>query len=221
MKKYISAIIIAIGIFGGTATGLWLSGRSGSIVDAFRSKPALTLKNAPAGAPDPAIKGSDAAPVTIEEFADFQCEPCRHMRPEIKKVEAEYGDRVKVVFRQYPLEMHPNAVPAAKAAESAGKQGHFWEMHDMLYEKQSEWEDLDNPVDKFKEYAADLKLDMDRFVADMSSTEIADRIAADQKRGDAAGVEGTPTLFVNGTAITDDGLTPEGIRSVINGALAK
>src|SRR5947209_2068395 len=130
MKTYISAIIIAIGVFGGTATGLWLSGR-GSVIDAFKWKSPATLKNASAGAPDPFAKGGQTAPVTIEEFADFQCNPCRQMRLELKKIESEYGDRVQLVFRHYPLEMHPNAVPAAKAAESAGRQGHFWEMYDI------------------------------------------------------------------------------------------
>jgi protein-disulfide isomerase len=219
MKRYVSAIVIAIGVFGGTATGLWLSGR-GSVVDLFRSKPSLTLKNAVPGAADPYIKGNTSAPVTIEEFADFQCGPCRHMHSELVKVEAQYGDRLRMIFRHYPLEdIHPNAIAASRAAESAGRQGKFWEMHDMLYEKQSEWEDADNPVDKFKSYAATLNLDTAKFVADMNNANVDQRVSIDKKRGDSAGVEGTPTLFINGTALTDDDATPEGIRKAIDTAM--
>ena len=220
MKTYLSAIIIAIGLFGGTAMGLWLSGR-GSMLEIFRSKPTLGTNNASPGAPAPYAKGSEAAPVTMEEFADFQCSPCRQMHSQIRKIAADYGDRLRIVFRNFPLEMHPNALAAAKAAESAGRQGRFWEMHDMLFEKQSEWEDRDAPTEKFKEYAAVLRLDLQKFNADMASDEITQRITADQKRGESAGVDGTPTLFVNGVAVPEESFSPDGIRKLIDAAASR
>ena len=93
-----------------------------------------------AGAEPPHVRGVESAPVTLEEFGDFECPPCGGLYPILKDIEREYGDRLRVVFRQYPLsQIHKHAYDAARAAEAAGVQGKFWEMHDLLYEKQSEW----------------------------------------------------------------------------------
>src|SRR5436190_9982915 len=85
------------------------------------------------------IRGGATAPVTLEEYGDFQCQPCGRLYPVLKTLEQEYGDRLRIVFRHMPLNKHEHALLAARAAEAAGLQGRFWEMHDMLFENSPRW----------------------------------------------------------------------------------
>jgi protein-disulfide isomerase len=152
------------------------------------------------GAKPPHVKGSDSAPVTLEEFGDFQCPPCGLFYPQLKKLEADYGpDKLRVVFRQFPLpQIHKHAVIAAFAAEAAGFQGRFWEMYDKLYTDQATWSKAPDPRPFFLDYARDIGLDPGRFVQDMSSPEADSRLMFDRQRGMSLGVVGTPTIFLNG-----------------------
>ncbi len=148
------------------------------------------------------VRGKGGAKVTIVEFADFQCPACRAYEPLVRKVVEDNKDTVQLVFRNFPLtQIHPNALLAAKAAEAAGVQGKFWEMHDVLYDKQDEWSSALNARDKFMVYATTLGLDMTKFAQDLNSKEIEDKIRAEMKEGVALGVQGTPSFFVNGKKI--------------------
>ncbi len=139
------------------------------------------------------MRGSPMAQATIVEFSDFECPYCGRAYPILEEVLREFEGRVRVVFFNYPLSGHPHAMPAARAAVAAGNQGKFWEMHDQLFTHQRALEDED--IDG---YARDLGLDMERFHADLRSPETQRRIDADREVGRTVGVQGTPTIFVNG-----------------------
>lgn len=141
---------------------------------------------------DSPLLGSPMAPVTIYEFSDFQCPHCKTAAPALKKVVEESDGKAKLVFKQYPLPGHPRAREAARAAVAADKQGKFWEMHDLLFENQDELQ-----VANFDAYAKKLGLDVERFVADMKSKSTEKKIEADIAEGKAAGVDSTPSIYVN------------------------
>jgi protein-disulfide isomerase len=172
----------------------------------------------------PHFRGGANAPVTIEEFGDFQCIPCGNLFPKLKQTEADYGERLRLVFRHKPMFKHEHAVLAASAAEAAGLQGRFWEMHDLLFENSARWTKgvdkigpetspsrrLQSPLlampvevrDVFLRYAEILKLDVERFKTDMDSDEVKIRIGADQARADTLAIDRTPTLYINGQLLS-------------------
>jgi Na+:H+ antiporter, NhaA family len=131
--------------------------------------------------------------VTLVEFGDFECPFCADAYLSIKEVQSELGDRLRFVFRELPLPKHPHARTAALAAEAAGLQGRFWEMHDLLFEARGKLEPGD-----LTSYAQQIGLDLDRFVADMGSDELAQRVDEDVESAIASGVTGTPALYVDG-----------------------
>ena len=141
---------------------------------------------------DSPLLGSPMAPVTIYEFSDFQCPHCKMASPYLKKVVEESNGKVKLVFKQYPLKGHPKARVAAMAAVAAQKQGKFWEMHDLLCDKQDELQRAN-----FEDFAKKLGLDVAKFKADMASAETEKKVDADIAEGRAAGVDSTPSIFVN------------------------
>lgn len=152
------------------------------------------------------VKGNPESTVTFTEFADFQCPACKAFEPTLKKLEEEYGDRVKIVFKHFPLKaIHPNAFPSAVAAEAAGRQNKFWEYHDLLFEKQEEWSSAPNPRSKFVEYAKSLKLDTAQFEKDLDDNKLKTAVNVQADEGIRVGVSGTPTLFINGTPIDNPG----------------
>jgi len=172
------------------------------------------------GADPPHVRGNPNAPVTLEEFGDFQCPSCGSYYPELKKIETEYGDRLKVIFRELPLvPMHEHALLAAQAAEAAGLQGKFWEMHDKLYENQANWVSTKDMVPVFVDYAKQIGCNPDQFMKDLNGERTATRIFQDGKRAHAFGLKGTPSFFVNGREAKDDQWKPEGLRQMINEAL--
>jgi protein-disulfide isomerase len=125
-----------------------------------------------------------------------------------------------LIFREFPLQMHKYSFIAARAAEAAGAQGKFWEMHDMLYDNQKEWVEAPEPRDLFASYAARLGLDVQKFRADLDRPDLADRIVADTNRGNSLNVRGTPTVFINGRELMPGKLpTEEDIRREIDAAL--
>ena len=200
-------------------TGLYTAPGNSSPAPATNAALPRTSTSPMPGAAPARIRGDASAPVTLEEFGDFECPPCAALHPELKKIEAEFGPQLKVIFRHFPLaQMHKNAVAAARAAEAAGRQNRFWEMHDMLYENQNVWKnDADTRV-RFAGYAAALGLNVQQFQADMDAPAVMERVIADQMRGRSLGVEGTPTLFLNGRELDASVMTREGLRAQIQAA---
>jgi protein-disulfide isomerase len=142
-------------------------------------------------------RGPKDAPVEIVEFSDFQCPYCFHAHPTVNQVLAAYGDRLHFVYRHYPLSIHPNARAAAEAAACADEQGKFWPFHDDLFSDQSRMSDSD-----LKDRAAHVGVDAKRFNQCFESHKYKDQVEQDFKDGDEAGVNGTPSFFINGRLLT-------------------
>lgn len=151
-------------------------------------------------------KGNENATVVMEEYSDFQCPACAGTSAILKKVLEEYGDRVKLVYKNFPLvSIHPNSIPGARAAEAAGQQGKFWEMHDKLFESQSDWSNERDVIKKFEEYAKDLGLDVEKFKIDYNDKALLKKINTERAEAIALKLNATPTLFLNGEKIQNPG----------------
>jgi protein-disulfide isomerase len=160
-------------------------------------------------------KGPAKAPVTIVEFSDFECPYCGRAEAVVSQVLATYGDKVRLVYRDYPLPMHPSAPKAAEAAHCAADQGKYWEMHGKLFANQRGL-----AVEALKGYAGELGLDSAKFGACLDSGEKAKVVEAHRKAGDEAGVSGTPAFFVNGVLLS--GAQPfEAFKQLVDAELAK
>lgn len=140
--------------------------------------------------------GSKDAPVTIIEFGDIQCPACKQAQPIVEKILETNADKVYFIFYHYPLSIHKNSKIAAQAAEAAAAQEKFFEMIHIQYAKQAEWAERPNPREEFRKYATELGLNMDQFNKDME--DIQKPIEEDFALGNKAGVESTPTFFING-----------------------
>lgn len=151
-------------------------------------------------------KGGEEAGVVLVEYADFQCPACADYYVTTKRLSEEFGDDLKIVFRNLPLvTIHPNAFAAAQAAGAAGAQGKFWEMHDVLFEKQDEWESERDAKGKFSQYAQDLGLDMEQFESDFESDVVKDKINADLVLANQMKLNSTPSFTLNGVIIKTPG----------------
>src|SRR3989344_4656556 len=145
------------------------------------------------------IRGNAASSVTFIEYGDFQCPACAQYHPLVKRLKDEFGEKIAFGFRHFPLsQVHPNAKAAARAAEAAGAQGKFWEMHDILFERQTEWAPKPRPEATFVSYATELGINIDQFEADMDRDDLDDKIGTHYETGVASGVNSTPTFFLNG-----------------------
>src|SRR5574341_917265 len=148
----------------------------------------------PVGARDHAA-GPETAPLTLVEYGDFQCPHCRKAHPIVKAVQRQLGPQLRFVYRHFPLtRIHPEAEHAAQAAEAAGAQGAFWQMHDRLFERQFALDD-----DSLTEYARELGLDAERIRGALDAGTYRDRVREDFMSGVKSGVNGTPTFFINRT----------------------
>src|SRR5947208_9176556 len=166
------------------------------------------------------IRGNPDAPVTLEEFGDFQCPPCGKFSEFVEELRREYDSRLRVVFRNFPLSGHEHAREAALAAEAAGLQDKFWEMHDTLYREQETWSKAPNARELFESYAGTIGLNVDQFKKDMDSDQTKTRVDADKARGESLGINLTPTIYINGQPVDPKDKNPEGVRAAINAALA-
>jgi protein-disulfide isomerase len=166
------------------------------------------------------VRGNPDAPVTLEEFGDFQCPPCGTFASFGEKLLQEYDSRLRIVFHNFPLEAHDHAREAALAAEAAGFQGKFWEMHDMLYQEQAFWSFVPNARELFESYAEKIGLNLDQFKNDIDSEKVRERVDSDRALGNFLGVKLTPTLFINHQPVEPKDKNPEGVRAAINAALA-
>lgn len=152
------------------------------------------------------VRGAKDGKVTLVEFGDFQCPACGAYEPIVRQVLADNKDTLKVVFRHFPLvQIHRNALLAAKASEAASVQGKFWEMHDILFDKQDEWGNAMNARDFILTYATTLGLDTKKFLADLDSKTIEEKIIAEMREGARLGIPGTPTFFLNGKKLENVG----------------
>jgi protein-disulfide isomerase len=159
--------------------------------------------------------GKADAPVTIVEFSDFQCPYCQRLAPTLDRVVEEYGDRVQLVFRQFPLDIHADAQKAAEASLCAAEAGKFWEMHDRMF---ADLQALS--VDQLKLAAVELELDGETFSECLDSGRYAEQVAIDMEAGRLAGVTGTPAMFINGRFLS--GAQPfETIAAVIDDELQR
>ncbi|HKE86935.1 MAG TPA: thioredoxin domain-containing protein [Vicinamibacterales bacterium] len=186
--------------------------KSGPAVSMMFDAPRRTVAVDPA---DPAI-GNKAAPITLIEFADFQCPFCGRVAPTIKKLRETYGDKVRVVWKDFPLtQIHPQAFKAGEAAHCAGDQGKYWEYHDRLFANQQSL-----MPDDLKKHAADLGLDAGAFAACLDTSKYGERVRDGVAEGTRLGVNSTPMFYVNGRVVS--GAQPyENFVSVIDEELAR
>lgn len=168
---------------------------------------------------DDNTKGNLDAKVVMIEYSDFQCPACAIYFPIVKRLEDAYPNDLLVVYRHFPLKgRHANAEIAARAAESAGKQGKFFDMHDRLFEQQTSWASEGNPRDLFVGYAKELGLDTQQFETDLDSDEVKNRVDTDYRNGIQGGINATPTFFVNGQLqVNPNGY--DGLKAAIDQAL--
>lgn len=159
--------------------------------------------------------GPANAPVHLEEFGDFECPPCGILHPILEEMHEEFGNRLRITFREFPLANHQHARTAASAAEAAGIQGKFWPMHDLIYERQNTWKTQFNPRAVFEDYAREIGLDVERYNRDMDGNLVSQRIFQDSRRGQSLGVGGTPTVFINGREVPFENLPADKLRLVI------
>jgi protein-disulfide isomerase len=210
MQKYrpllVIATVLVVAVIGGML--LLRSNRS--------SKPDTADLGIPTPATEQQAKPSGEIVVTLEEFGDYQCPPCGALHPTLKKLKQEFGPNLNFVFRNLPLSsIHKNALAAAQAAEAARVQGHFWEMHDLLYENQDLWKDDTNPRVTFLKFAGDIGLDTQRFLHDLEDKQVQLRIDVDKEAATRLGIDGTPTVLIEGRKLRPEATTPEGIRKGI------
>jgi protein-disulfide isomerase len=164
---------------------------------------------------DAPAKGPKNAPITMVVFSDFQCPFCKRVEPTLDEIEKQYPGKIRKVWKDYPLDFHQNAKPAALAARAAGQQGKFWEMHAKLFENQQA---LDGA--SLERYAQELRLDVAKFKKSMQDPALAAAVDADFKQGQAIGVTGTPATFINGRKVS--GAHPlDTFKKIVDQELAK
>lgn len=163
--------------------------------------------------------GPSEAKVTVVEYSDFQCPACAVYHPIVEQLKNTYSDRVRFVFRHYPLTtIHNNAYLAALAAEAAGKQGKFWEMSDKLFGGQADWSESTNPKDKFFAYASEIGVNIDDFTKDLDAKVGDAKVKADIASGDDLLLNSTPSFYVNNVKVEN----PQGydaFKSLLDSAL--
>jgi protein-disulfide isomerase len=214
MKRYIPFIIIAIVAM--------LTAGSGAML--YRAKQralagATAASSGKSAVPPQHVRGKSTAPVTLEEFADFQCPACATTTMgTIRPLEKDYGSRLRVVFWNFPLPNHKHGRDAALAAEAASLQDRFWEMHDLLYENQSAWSEVEEARPLFDDYARQLHLDVERFKKDFQSAKVAAQVDHQREHGVSRGVQNTPTIFINKQLVTPP-FSSERLHEAIDAAM--
>ena len=165
------------------------------------------------------VLGNSDAPITLEEFGDFECGPCRVLSEPINQLERDYRPKLRIIFHQAPSDTHPHAQEAALASEAASMQGRFWEMHDLLYREQAVWSKAGDVRPLFNAYAGMLGLDIDRFKKDMAGEKCAERVSADLDLAVSFHVTNTPLILINSWALGWNSLNPDGLRNAIDAAV--
>jgi len=206
--KILTAILVAVV---GGMIGLFLLANQGS-TPPTGDKTKITRDNS---------HKTGTGAITMVEFGDYQCPACGAAHPNVKQLLKDYDGKITFYFRNFPLtNIHKNASASANAAEAAGDQGKYWEMHDKLYETQKEWSDLPDPSAKFTEYAGAIGLDADKFKKAITDKQFQTVIDQDTADANALNVQGTPTFFFNGTQFTGSS-TYAALRDEVESLLKK
>ncbi len=195
--KWIIFAVVVLGILGGV---VWLSKSSQQA--AYTGDPAKVITDGPIA---DQVFGSKDQKVVLVEYGDYQCPACGKVFSDIKDLTEKYKDKLTFVFREFPLTtVHPNALAASTAAEAAGQQGKYWEMHDVLYQTQNTWSNLQGNQRGavFEGYASQLGLDVDKYKQDLASKEVSDKIGRDRETAKTYDTNSTPTFVINGQKFT-------------------
>lgn len=147
------------------------------------------------------VRGGQGSKNILVEYSDFQCPACKSYHPWLQQLVKEHGEDFRMVYKHFPLPQHENAKLAAYASEAAGKQGKFWEMHDLLFEHQEKWAEAGDAEEIFSQYAASLGLDLARFKQDRDSSSAKEEVEKDYDSGVMNGIKATPSFFFNGQKI--------------------
>lgn len=192
-KQFIIILVALVALFG----GILFMQRNADQTPEVTADPSTHLFGVnPEEAEDPNVV------VNLTEYGDFQCPACGSYYPIVKEVKEKYADQITFQFRHFPIvSSHPNAMAAHRAAEAAANQGKFWEMHDLLYERQQSWTNDSNPASVFRGYAQELGLNMEQYDTDVPSRETNAVIQADIQAGKDLNVQGTPTFILDGKLI--------------------
>jgi len=167
------------------------------------------------------VQGNPQAKVTLIEYSDFQCPACKVFNIELQKIMEEFGSHIAFAYRNYPLiSIHKYSINAAYAAEAAGVQGKFWEMHDILFNTQEDWSNQENPEQSFFDYAKNIGLDMKKFEEDYNSRKIRNKVEESRSFAEGLGIKGTPTIFINGKQINNP-RSHEDFRKLIRDIIAQ
>lgn len=170
---------------------------------------------------DTKVQGNASASVTLLEYSDFQCPACAAYAPLVTNLHKDFPDTLKIVYRYFPLEtIHKNALISAQAAQAAHKQGKFWEMHDQLFEHQTDWAGSENPTDAFQTYAQAIGLNLDQFTTDMNDPSTKDAVKSDEAMGTDANIPGTPSFFLDGKKL-ENPQSYEAFKQVIEDEITK
>ncbi len=166
--------------------------------------------------------GAGKKNVTLVEYGDFQCPSCSAFFPIIEDVRKKYGDDITFQFRHFPItQIHPNAMSAHRASEASAKQNKFWEMYEILYQRQQSWSSSQNASQIMEDYASELGMNVEQFKNDYKSSEINSLINADSSAGTKLGVEGTPTFLINGEKVKSEPKSVEDFSKLIDDAINK
>jgi protein-disulfide isomerase len=180
------------------------------------------IATAPPGAQPANMLGSPTATVTVEEFADYQCPTCAVTHPKMQELTKLYGNRIKFIYRSYPLtQIHANAYDASVAAEAAGLQNKFWEMQNQLFSNQKEWSTSSDARKLFSDYAQKIGLDINKYQNDSLGLAAKARVDADMQRGRAIGITGTPSIYINGKPLAFEQFEVAQMRQIIDAELQK
>ena len=164
-------------------------------------------------------EGSSSAPVTIVEYADFECPACQAYAPVLEKLLAAEPSNIFFVYRYFPLPQHSNAIPAAEAAQAAGIEGKFWPMHDLLFANHGDWENLPDPTSVFVKYATTIGLNAAQFTKDLNSDAVKNAVMAGYQDAVKSNLSYTPTIFINGFRI-DNPQSYDAFKQLIDNAAA-
>lgn len=221
MKEHLWWIIALLGSAGLLILLVMMGGRgpSGTLNTGSGNQPPATGTLVEAVGEYDHVRGTTESSVQLVEYSDFQCPACGAYHPLLKRVSEEFPD-IQFVYRHFPLRsIHPNAQPAAQAAEAAALQGRFWEMHDSLFETQREWSAVKDSKDYFVTLAESLGLNKEQFLADFEADEVKKMISDDYNSGTRSNVQGTPSLYLNGQKINSPGSYDE-LKTLIENARA-
>ena len=223
-KITVGAIVAILLAFGGVVVWSSLNSSNSANYDKYNSAKIIPADEFNGNIGDH-VRGNKESEVVLVEYADFQCPGCATMMPKISKLYKEYGDRVAFIFRNYSISGHQNARAASAAVEAAGLQGFFWEMAEMVYDNQSDWNavyDTERRTDIFAgffEKSSDGKGDIEKFKSDISNANIQKKIDFDKNLGSKKdNVTGTPSFFINGKTVE---FSDNKIEDAINEALKK